>query len=509
MQTFTPQDESWIDENLRLKNCIAMLRGQLIQKGYDQVKIKEKIKCKYLTGNDGFEDVDEGWIQENINLGNSKNALRDILLTKLYDYRLVNRRLGFPEVETTNANNELKFHKSKWGLLRTADKIYAEKLDIFRIDNYLTPEECEEIISIIDSKQLVQSTTLKEIYTAVTSNNRTSKTCHFNEPFNQVIHNLENRICRTICIDSPFSERIQGQKYTVGDEFKVHSDCFSESIIKSDNIIQRTWTFMIYLNDVEEGGYTSFPYAYVSCKPKAGTAIIWNNKNLDDSINFYSRHCGMPVIKGTKYILTKWFKESSNLNVPSILLKNNYFPIFHKVGFEKINVNLDVVKNINQWMNNNNSRFIKESINLDSEIEKGMITKKLEFNNAPENLKNDLITEFHKILTQWINYKSELVHTSTYGIREYNKGSVLLNHYDRSETHTISAIIHLDDKGEQWPLHIEDHNYKTHEITMKFGDIVLYESTTCYHGRPVEFKGDYHRNMYIHFKPLNWVDYLK
>jgi prolyl 4-hydroxylase len=510
MQSFTPEDEIWIDENLILKNCIATLRGQLIQKGYDLIKIKEKLNCKYLTGNEGFEDVDEAWIQENLDLNNCKIALRDILITKFYDYKMINRRLGFPEFEMTK-DIDIKNEKEQWGTIRTGEKIYSDKLEIFKIDNFLTTSECEEIISIINNQNLTNSTTVSDSYTSVVSNSRTSKTCHFNNNIYPIIQDLEKRICKTICIDEKFSETIQGQKYEIGNEFKIHSDCFSDNIIKNDKIIQRTWTFMLYLNDVEEGGFTSFPYAYVSCKPKTGTAIIWNNKNQDGSVNTYANHCGMPVIKGTKYILTKWFKEAyQSTDISPVLRKHNYLPIFHKVGFEKINIKLESVKKIKQWMNKNKKNFITEVFSNDDIVKAGMKSSVLQFDNAPEQLKNDLIDEIQKILIKWINYKSELIHTSTYGIREYQNGSILANHYDRINTHAISAIIHLDDDSEQpWPLHIEDHNYKTHEITMKYGDIVLYESTTCYHGRPTPFIGKYYRNMYIHFKPLKWEDYTK
>ena len=37
----------------------------------------------------------------------------------------------------------------------------------------------------------------------------------------------------------------------------------------------------------------------------------WNNMNPDGSPNVATLHEGMPVVKGTKYIVTKWFREAS------------------------------------------------------------------------------------------------------------------------------------------------------------------------------------------------------
>ena len=36
--------------------------------------------------------------------------------------------------------------------------------------------------------------------------------------------------------------------------------------------------------------------------------LIWNNMDLDGKPNRNTLHAGSPVIKGTKYIITKWFR---------------------------------------------------------------------------------------------------------------------------------------------------------------------------------------------------------
>ena len=43
------------------------------------------------------------------------------------------------------------------------------------------------------------------------------------------------------------------------------------------------------------------------------------------------------------------------------------------------------------------------------------------------------------------------------------------------ETHVISSIIHIihdyDDENKPWPLHIEDHNGKMHEVSLEEGQV--------------------------------------
>jgi len=260
---------------------------------------------------------------------------------------------------------------------------------------------------------------------------------------------------------------------------------------------QRTWTFMIYLNDVDEGGHTSFPRAFCSSAPKTGTALVWNNlyspatsPNAGDwgRENPFSSHCGMPILRGEKYILTKWFKETEiNPGIPNEICDNHFMPVFHPVGFEKVRMRLACVDAIKEWM----TRADECQWKLDA---------------APAELLNKLRDTFREILVKWIGYKAPLVHTATYGIRKYLRGSHLGNHYDKKNTHVISAIIHLDDASDKpWNLYIEDHHFRPHNVTMEYGDIVLYESTTCLHGRPEPFEGDSHCNMYVHFKPERWI----
>lgn len=61
----------------------------------------------------------------------------------------------------------------------------------------------------------------------------------------------------------------------------------------------RLVTFMMYLNDIEEGGETEFLYLHKRIKPKAGTMLIWPS-------TYTHTHRGNPPLNGTKYIITGW-----------------------------------------------------------------------------------------------------------------------------------------------------------------------------------------------------------
>lgn len=96
--------------------------------------------------------------------------------------------------------------------------------------------------------------------------------------------------------------------------------------------------------------------------------------------------------------------------------------------------------------------------------------------------------------------------TSIYGLRLNRNGSSLVMHYDKVETHVISAIVHVDhdyDGHEPWPIEIEDHNGQVHSVTLEPGQMLFYESASCLHGRRKSFKGKYYASVFVHYQPVD------
>lgn len=67
---------------------------------------------------------------------------------------------------------------------------------------------------------------------------------------------------------------------------------------------------MIYLNNVEDGGSTYMKEIDHRFKPKLGMTLIWCSLNDNGEPNINTLHAGEPIIKGEKYIITKWFREN-------------------------------------------------------------------------------------------------------------------------------------------------------------------------------------------------------
>lgn len=61
----------------------------------------------------------------------------------------------------------------------------------------------------------------------------------------------------------------------------------------------RILTYILYLNDIEEGGETELLYQSMRFKPEAGTLLLF-------PAGFTHTHRGNPPLSGEKYIMTGW-----------------------------------------------------------------------------------------------------------------------------------------------------------------------------------------------------------
>lgn len=100
----------------------------------------------------------------------------------------------------------------------------------------------------------------------------------------------------------------------------------------------------------------------------------------------------------------------------------------------------------------------------------------------------------------------DLVPNNAYGLRVYRRGSSLYMHLDKTETHIISSILHIDHDpmSDPWPLAIEDFHGNLHEVSLESGDMLLYESSKCTHGRPRKFNGSWYTSLFTHYYPKDW-----
>ena len=174
--------------------------------------------------------------------------------------------------------------------------------------DFLSPEQCEDLVTMIDANRR-PSTLLSD---NPDKTFRTSDSCDMDR-WSPFVRPIDESIADLLGIDPNQGETMQGQRYAPGQQFRAHHDYFhaTESYWAkvSQQGGQRTWTAMIFLNDVAEGGATWFPQAGIKVAPKRGLLLAWNNMKADGSPNEATLHEGMAVVEGVKYIVTKWFRE--------------------------------------------------------------------------------------------------------------------------------------------------------------------------------------------------------
>lgn len=175
---------------------------------------------------------------------------------------------------------------------------------LYIIDDFLSAEECDGILRDT-AGTLSPSTITRE---SEDKDFRTSKTAFFSRK--GVLPGIEQKVCNTLGIDRKYAEDGQVQSYEVGQQFKSHNDYFHPG--HDDEHLsggQRTWTFMVYLGEVESGGETHFPTLDVSIEPKKGMAVVWSSIGRDGDVDPRTLHAGLPIKKGQKSIITIWTRD--------------------------------------------------------------------------------------------------------------------------------------------------------------------------------------------------------
>jgi len=189
--------------------------------------------------------------------------------------------------------------------------VAGEGIDLYVAQQFLSVEECHALIAMIDADR--QPSQILAVQPEDKSF-RNSESCNMDR-WHPFVQTVDTRICDLVGIDPRMGETMQGQRYSVGQQFKAHQDYFHVDQpywkIEEGRGGQRSWTCMIYLDEPAGGGQTLFEQARLQVAPRTGMLLAWNNMNDDGSPNAQSMHESLPVTAGIKNIVTKWFREAN------------------------------------------------------------------------------------------------------------------------------------------------------------------------------------------------------
>lgn len=456
-----------------------------------------------------FDQAWKDWLTTNINNGQNRDGLFKILLDEGFDFNAIAKEMKYlpsvpleqlvnpfhaakkqqahnvqTNVVTAQANQDAqRLEQQKTHFVKisaddiffaNAEKFDSEKLSLHTIGSFLNQDECEQLIANI-------------------RNNR------FNINENTLEKDIDTRISRLIGMHEAYAEPLQAFTMTPENKSKTAKAAF--------NVDDTAQFVVIFLNQDLEGGELNFSLINTQLPHKQGAAVICNCILFDETHNPNSQHSFMPVTSGTSYILIKRFKTLSS-DKPKVKRwikeENEFVPNLTKTGFKKSRLPEHLFKKINQFFQDNKNNIIEENVPGDFVFNKSKKNQSSVLVELPEELRHEIHDTLKPICEIWCGKK--LLPAYVYGVRIYLNGAVLKPHRDRVETHIIGVIINIDqDVNEDWPLIIEDNAYRKHEVILKPGDVVLYESARLTHGRPIPFNGKSFANAFCHFLPNDYI----
>jgi len=176
------------------------------------------------------------------------------------------------------------------------------------LENLLTLQECDDLVAEAKPR-LARSLTVDVDGRHQTDERRTSQGMFFRIGETPLIERIEQRIADLLAIPVNHGEGLQILHYQPGQEYEPHFDWFNPDQPGFSTVTarggQRIASVVMYLNTPEEGGGTAFPRIGLTVTAMRGSAVYFAYDTGDEA----SLHAGLPVLKGEKWIATKWLRE--------------------------------------------------------------------------------------------------------------------------------------------------------------------------------------------------------
>jgi len=191
---------------------------------------------------------------------------------------------------------------------------WAPRVAVFH--KILSEEECKHIIDL-GKEKVTRSEVVVKVGEKGVHSGRTSYGVFMDGKNDPVMQKLTALIAEWTQLPAQNGEPYYLLRYEVGQEYKPHNDFFARDDAGSRYIGtagQRIATVLTYLCSPDEGGETIFPNAdggLVKVNATAGDAVLFWSATPEGVEDPKSLHGGNPVIKGTKWALTKWIRENS------------------------------------------------------------------------------------------------------------------------------------------------------------------------------------------------------
>lgn len=185
-----------------------------------------------------------------------------------------------------------------------APKVCSTEPRVAIFEKFLSPAECAHLAlsvqDILEPSQVADPRTGRLIAHPI----RTSSAAPIGPTRESLpIQAILKRIARATGTAVQQGESLTVLHYAPGQQYREHLD----TLPRTTN--QRIGTFIIYLNDGFGGGETSFPSLGLTIKPRLGDALYFGNITHVGQPDQRSRHAGLPLVSGVKWVATRWIRQ--------------------------------------------------------------------------------------------------------------------------------------------------------------------------------------------------------
>jgi len=199
--------------------------------------------------------------------------------------------------------------------LRQAYDIGTQLADdpvVWVVDDFVTADERAHIIEL--GSPNLEEAKVSRLGASAASEKRTGGVGWVKHHQTPMIRSLVRRIGDLVGLPATHAESLQVVHYGPTQQYKPHFDAWDISTPKGKQKTGRAGnrlvTALMYLNEVDAGGATTFPELDLEVDAVPGRLCLFHNLYEGSSERHpRSLHGGMPVIEGEKWACNLWFRE--------------------------------------------------------------------------------------------------------------------------------------------------------------------------------------------------------
>ncbi|KAK9044257.1 hypothetical protein V6N11_072571 [Hibiscus sabdariffa] len=199
-------------------------------------------------------------------------------------------------------------------------QVLSWKPRAYYFPNFATVEQCERVIEMAKVHLKPSGLALRKGETEEsTKGTRTSSGTFLSASDDETgtLDLIEKKIAKVTSIPQNNGEAFNVLRYEIGQKYDSHYDAFNPSEYGPQSS-QRVWSYRlhrsccIYLMRVK--GYDYRQCVGLKIKPRRGDGLLFYSLLLNGTIDPTSLHGSCPVIKGEKWVATKWMRDQDQFD---------------------------------------------------------------------------------------------------------------------------------------------------------------------------------------------------